>query len=458
MNQLYQDLELPTYPSRCRLNNIEPVGIDGSLTESLTSYVTRLAGSHCLPVGVLMETEIAPVINKAHGGANLHKIYSHTSALNGTGTMALNLARSLEELTGQRGLDLLTFRNWSELVPQRKLLHQYRTWCPICYQEWQILGQVVYEPLFWALAIIKACPVHQCLMSETCPHCHQKNLYLAWHTRSGYCSKCQKWLGSPLNGSSEDPRSLSKDDLRALVLISESVAKLLAYTSRLTVPLTKKDLTQAFRKYINVISGGNIAEFARQLQLPKNTVWLWCNGKNLPQLDTLAQVCYHLNCSLVEFITQEPEQNIYVATNKAPMLLQSKPKAEAKALNMNQLEQRLESFFLNHECPPPSMEEVARRLNVHRETIFRFFPDLCRAVSAKYDQFQKFRYRHAIEQSCNEVKQAVLKLYSEGLYPSEGRVSQLISKPGYLRYKQVRAAIEEAKLEFNSEVANSSND
>jgi DNA-binding MurR/RpiR family transcriptional regulator len=140
------------------------------------------------------------------------------------------------------------------------------------------------------------------------------------------------------------------------------------------------------------------------------------------------------------------------------MLLQSKPKAEAKALNMDQLEQRLESFFLNHECPPPSMEEVARRLNVHRETIFRFFPDLCRAVSAKYDQFQKFRYRHAIEQSCKEVKQAVLKLYNEGLHPSEGRVAQLISKPGYLRYKQVRAAIEEAKLEFNPKATNSSSD
>jgi transcriptional regulator with XRE-family HTH domain len=389
MNQLYQDLELPTYPSRCRLNRIDPIEIESSLKESLTSYVTRLAGSHCLPVGVLMEKEIAPVINKAHGGANLHKIYSHTSALNGTGIMALSLARSLEELTGQRGLDLLTFRSLSELVPQRKLLHQHRTWCPICYQEWQLLGQVVYEPLLWSLAIIKTCPFHRCLLSNTCPHCCQKNLCLNWHTRSGYCSKCQKWLGSSLNSSFEDSRSLPEDDLGALVLISDSVAKLLAYTSRLTVSLTKKDLTQAFRKYINIISGGNIAEFARQLQLPKNTVWLWCNGKNLPQLDTLAQVCYHLNCSLVEFITQEPEQNIYVATNKAPMLLQSKPKAEAKALNMNQLEQRLESFFLNHECPPPSMEEVARRLNVHRETIFRFFPDFMSSSFCKIRSISK---------------------------------------------------------------------
>ena len=97
------------------------------------------------------------------------------------------------------------------------------------------------------------------------------------------------------------------------------------------------------------------------------------------------------------------------------------------------------------------MEELARRLEIHRRTIFRHFPELCQVISAKYDKFQKVCHCQAIEQSCREVKQAVLKLYSEGLYPSEGRVAQLISKPGYLRYKQVRAAIEEARLDSSTE-------
>ncbi|MGG6270834.1 TniQ family protein [Leptolyngbya sp. AN03gr2] len=297
-------------PPRSRLNSIKPTGIRSSLVESLTSYVTRLADSHCLPVGTLMKTEIAPAINKTYGGANLNKIYDYTSTLNGLGTMAFSLARALEELTRQKNLDLLTLVNWSNLLPSRRLLRHHRAWCAVCYQEWQSSGQVVYERLLWSLAIAKACPLHSCLLCEICPHCLQKNLCLAWHARPGYCSKCQKWLGSAHGDSSEAFKNLSKADLRALVWISESVANLLTYTSHLAVPLTEKDLAQAFRLHINTVSDGNIAEFARQLQLPKNTVWLWCNGKNLPQLDTLVQICYRLDRPLVEFITQAPEQTV----------------------------------------------------------------------------------------------------------------------------------------------------
>jgi hypothetical protein len=61
------------------------------------------------------------------------------------------------------------------------------------------------------------------------------------------------------------------------------------------------------------------------------------------------------------------------------------------------------------------MEEISRRLEIHRRTIFRLFPELCQAISAKYDKFKKVCHRQAIEQTRQEVKQAVLKLYSEGL-------------------------------------------
>lgn len=162
------------------------------------------------------------------------------------------------------------------------------------------------------------------------------------------------------------------------------------------------------------------------------------------------QICYRLNRSLLEFLTQVPEQSIHVTTANVSPSLRSPPRAESKFIDMRYLEQQLEMVLLNHECPPPPMEQVARQLRIHRETIFRLFPDLCRAISARYDQFQKIRHHRVVEQSRQEVKQAVLKLCSEGLNPSEGRVAQLMSKPGYLRYKQVRAAIEETKSEFNA--------
>ena len=57
----------------------------------------------------------------------------------------------------------------------------------------------------------------------------------------------------------------------------------------------------------------------------------------------------------------------------------------------------------------------------------------------------------AVAQCCEEVRQATLNLHSQGEYPTEARVSQLISKPGYFRYKKVRAALSEARHELGLE-------
>ena len=260
-------------------------------------------------------------------------------------------------------------------------------------------------------------------------------------------------LPQKLSGVLNDTGS-SKNELETLIKIAQSVEGLLTASTNLHLSINKGTLPNTFKAHVNLISGGNVAEFARQLQLPRNTVWLWCNGKNLPQLDTLVQICYRLNRSLIEFLTQSPEHDICVSVPKTLPLLQSKPKTEARVIDTSHLEQQLKACLLSHECPPLPMEEVARRLEIDRRTIFRLFPELCQAISAKSDKFQKVCHRQAIEQSCREVKQAVLKLYSEGLYPSEERVAQLISKPGYLRYKQVRATIEEAKLDSSTESKN----
>jgi hypothetical protein len=248
------------------------------------------------------------------------------------------------------------------------------------------------------------------------------------------------------------PRDLdqfSEAEVKALNWVAISVGDLLASAPHLISPITKDSLAQAFKSHVNIVSNGNIAEFARQLQLPKNTVWLWCNGRNLPQLDTWVQICYRLNRSLLEFITLEPEQDTDISVTRTSVYFRSNPKAEAREIDTGELEGQLIAMLLEHSCPPLPMEEVARQLGIHRETIFRIFPEVCKAISAKYDNFQKARYHREVERSREEVKQAVLKLHDEGVYPSEGRVSQLINKPGYLRYKQVRAAIQETKLELS---------
>ena len=121
-------------PSRSRLYQLDPIGIGTPLVESLTGYIARLAEVHCIASGVLMEKELAPLINKEYGGGNLHRIYNYTAALNGSGVMAMDLVQALQRLTLRDDLRFLTLLTWNELFPSRNLLHSIRAWCPDCYK------------------------------------------------------------------------------------------------------------------------------------------------------------------------------------------------------------------------------------------------------------------------------------------------------------------------------------
>jgi AcrR family transcriptional regulator len=95
------------------------------------------------------------------------------------------------------------------------------------------------------------------------------------------------------------------------------------------------------------------------------------------------------------------------------------------------------------------MKQVAERLDYNRRTIYRHFPDLCRAISAKSRRYRKAAQEKKIEHSCEEVRQIALKLHNENVYSSEGRVSELMTKPGDLRNKHVRLTLQELQSELS---------
>ncbi|MBD3884300.1 helix-turn-helix domain-containing protein [Phormidium tenue FACHB-886] len=423
------------------LYGLRPLNIGRVNTESLTSYVSRLSEAHCVPAGVLMESKVAPIINRVYGGGNLHQIYEATAALNGTGTMASDLVEALKQLTRQSNLQFLTLLPWSRLLPTKKLLRRTRAWCPTCYESAFRSGEAIYEPLIWSLEVIRICSRHHQLLKETCPHCKQKNLPLAWQSRPGYCSKCLRWLGS---SEIDEIESFSGDELKWALWTVSTVEELIAAGPLLHISPAKQQVAHLLKTYVGNVTSGNVAEFARRIQVPRNTFWLWCEGRNQPQLEALLKISYCLNVSLLEFLTTEVTQDEQ-SMLRSPVSTPTTFRAEPKQINLKQLEKELEKTLLNHDCPPPSMEEVAKHLNLNRRTILRHFPEMCHAISAKYVIYKKAAQLSSIRQCKQEVKVAVNSLYSHNLYPSESRVSALLSKPGFLRYEEVRASLKEAR-------------
>ncbi|MEH2115801.1 hypothetical protein [Nostoc sp.] len=75
------------------------------------------------------------------------------------------------------------------------------------------------------------------------------------------------------------------------------------------------------------------------------------------------------------------------------------------------------------------MTAVAKRLEYPKRVLYRHFPELCRAISAEYVKYMKESCIKRIEQFCEELKQAVRQVHTEGIYPSEAAISRLLAKP-----------------------------
>ena len=115
-------------------------------------------------------------------------------------------------------------------------------------------------------------------------------------------------------------------------------------------------------------------------------------------------------------------------------------------------ENRVETALSNALAQPielaPSIKQIASSLGLNRRLITRHFPELCKALVTKRRQYQHICHQQTIDRCCEEVQQATRTLYQQGKYPTEQSIALLLSKPSYLRYKQVRRAFQQARQEL----------
>ena len=230
--------------------------------------------------------------------------------------------------------------------------------------------------------------------------------------------------------------------------MANNVGELLAYTPQLLSAVPKQKVAQSFSTYVNQVTDGNIAELARRVGRPKNTVWLWCSGQVLPQLNLLVKVCHSLGLSLLELFMGEPSKensNSWVTLCSSQTL---KPKLSTQAFDSQQVRQCLQTILQEAESPPPSMQEVARRLNYHVRFLRRHFPQLCCAVSARYLAYRKMSRIVNLESSCREVRAVALELHAQGIEPTRSCISKYLSKPAYFRDREVSATLDRVRYEL----------
>lgn len=73
-------------------------------------------------------------------------------------------------------------------------------------------------------------------------------------------------------------------------------------------------------------------------------------------------------------------------------------------------------------------------------TIFleRTFQDLCKQIGLQRQRERKKQHQNRIDRTYAEIREAILELHQQGIYPSQRRIVKQLKKPHALRAKEAR--------------------
>jgi AraC-like DNA-binding protein len=424
------------------------------MVESLTSYIVRLAEVHSVYPRALITHEIAPLLKQPSLYQNGHIIYDYLSAywknssvLNGITTQTGDMVQALEQLTLRQDLHFLTMFTWQYVLWPTKMLRRTRAWCPICYQEWRNKNQILYEPLLWSLEVINVCHQHRLRLQTYCPNskCNQVQLPLSPYAQSGYCSRCNSWLGRLPKCETEELLLPEDKEWEWQQWIVHAVGDLLSAAPALSEPPQRERIPSTIDLYAEKLTRGQRKTLVHQLECNYSTVRGWFNKEQTPQLSHLLHFCFRLGASPFHLLMG----NIEAAAIEKHTLI-DRQKGRYRKFDDERIRQILEATLRSADISP-SMEEVARQLGYHNWQIYKRFPELCRAISAKHMASPIFtrqvqvtagvinsitiekRFRRFDSERVQQALEAVLQI-SEGDHPSMAMVARSLGyDPSNLR-------------------------
>src|SRR6266487_792781 len=391
-------MTIPPLPSRSRLYCLEPAGIGTPYVESLTSYITRLAATHHISPTTLIKREILPLhdqgaIDPNHPTRNyrLDKFWNcNAETLNSMSPIARQWVQTLQTLTSYNYLQYLTMLPWNEVLAARRLLRESKAWCPDCYIEWYERGQVVYEPLIWALRDVDICSNHKKDLTILCPHCQRTQPFLTQFSRSGYCPYCVRWLGVVNRPRNVDQILNSDEKFRWQCWVGESIGTLLSAAPNLPILPIKNLIAVNMTTLLDHYVGGNAKSLAKLLKMSPQQILNYIQGSCVPYLCSLLKICFSFSISPLDFLagTTFPLQDIpRFALEQIPTVSCGKRKkvTEADIQHMRQVFKTILSIDSQTKSYP-CLKEITQLMGYKGDTVRRHCPDLYQKCKERYKQ------------------------------------------------------------------------
>jgi AraC-like DNA-binding protein len=105
--------------------------------------------------------------------------------------------------------------------------------------------------------------------------------------------------------------------------------------------------------------------------------------------------------------------------------------------SFDNVQKRLLAVLADNSEPFPSLKGTAQRLGCSVSILQTRCPDLCRKISERYKEYLHRRHEARILVLCEEVRQTVLNLHEQGIYPSARQVSSYLRNSKLMLTREV---------------------
>jgi transcriptional regulator with XRE-family HTH domain len=298
-------------------------------------------------------------------------------------------------------------------------------------------------------------------------------------------------------GSHQPVEDIFDEELDRQTWVTEQILTLLASTPRIKNPPKKEAVTKSIKFCIRYIAGMTESCFARAIGVPQPTVNDWQRQGNVPELEKLLRIArftripllnillgddcnHHTFVGADDSICKQQEPNAPPRSHKmrtridiekvrialaSALFVEITPSLQEVARRLGYSSTALAKHF-PVECkklsekykqwckaewakiavelekalirePPQSIRAIAKDLGRNHTSLYQYFPELCRRIARRYEIYRHTCREQKKEIFRQEIKEIVITLHLEGIYPSVKRVEARLHQRRTVRHSKM---------------------
>ena len=308
----------------------------------------------------------------------------------------------------------------------------------------------LYEPLLWTLKPVTLCGLHRKPLCFLCPSCKRQNGTLDPRTRSGHCSRCGHWLAPTTSDVLSDTPALNNDDLAWGEWVATELGEILAAPPGLPFAPSRAGIVRVISLCVERMVDGNASAFARLMDAGRGEVRKWQTGKAQPKFSVLLSLSYRLGVSLLSLLSGSlpsiPQEFARPFPSQLSKGTSKKPRRPLRRMETVEVLKTLQATL--EENPPPSVRQVVQRTNYAKSRMYRYFPELCRAIARRFAHYRKAQAGVRRDRARAEVREAAYRLHARGVRITRKHLRPLLTSSDYTNLEEGREALRQVREEL----------